>query len=135
MGFFRQEYWSGLSFPTPGDLPDPGIEPRSPALQVNSLPSEPPGKHIYIYYTHFPSCHILVELIVFTSKARFLTPKPHSHVSWVSMVTFILIFTHCLVPKGSIQTPVSFWREGCLTRCCHIIQSTSLSSECVLMNI
>ena len=42
--FSRQEYWSGLSFPSPGDLPDPGIEPRSPALQADSLPSEPPGK-------------------------------------------------------------------------------------------
>ena len=40
----QQEYWSGLSFPTPGGLPDPGIEPRSCALQVNSLPSDPPGK-------------------------------------------------------------------------------------------
>ena len=44
MGFSRQEYWSGLSCPPPGDLPNPGIEPRSPALQVDSLPSEPPGK-------------------------------------------------------------------------------------------
>ena len=44
MGFFRQEHWSGLPFPSPEDLPDPGIEPRSPALQANSLPSEPPGK-------------------------------------------------------------------------------------------
>ena len=35
MGFSRQEYWSGLPFPSPGDLPDPGIEPRSPALQVD----------------------------------------------------------------------------------------------------
>ena len=43
MGFSRQEYWSGLPFPFPGDLPDPGIEPRSPALQAYSLPSEPPG--------------------------------------------------------------------------------------------
>ena len=42
--FSRQEYWSGLPFPSPGDLPHPGIEPRSPALQVDSLPSEPPGK-------------------------------------------------------------------------------------------
>lgn len=48
---------------------------------------------------HFPSCHILIELIVSTFKARFLTPKPHSHVSWVSMVTFIMIFIHCLVPR------------------------------------
>ena len=45
MGFSRQEYWSGLPFPSPGDLPDPGIEPGSPALQTDALPSEPPGKY------------------------------------------------------------------------------------------
>ena len=39
--FSRQEYWSGLPFPSPGDLPDPGIKPRSPALQADTLPSEP----------------------------------------------------------------------------------------------
>ena len=44
MGFSRQEYWSGLPFPSPGDLPDPGIEPRSPTLQGDALTSEPPGK-------------------------------------------------------------------------------------------
>ena len=43
MEFSRQEYWSGLPFPSPGDLPGPGIEPRSPALQADALPSEPPG--------------------------------------------------------------------------------------------
>ena len=46
MGFFRQEYWSGLPFPSPGHLADPGIEPRSPSLQADSLPSEPPGKNL-----------------------------------------------------------------------------------------
>ena len=44
MGFSRQEYWSGLPFPSPGDLPDPGIKPRSPALQADTSPSEPQGK-------------------------------------------------------------------------------------------
>ena len=44
MGFPRQEYWSGLPFPSPGDLPDPGIEPRSPSFQADALTSEPPGK-------------------------------------------------------------------------------------------
>ena len=44
MGFSRQEYWSGLLFPSPGNLPDPGIKPVSPALQADSLPVEPPGK-------------------------------------------------------------------------------------------
>ena len=44
MEFSRQEYWSGLPCPPPGDLPNPGIEPRSPELQADSLPPEPPGK-------------------------------------------------------------------------------------------
>ena len=46
MGFSRQEYWSGVPFPSPGDLPDPGIEPRSSTLQADALPPEPPGKPI-----------------------------------------------------------------------------------------
>ena len=44
MEFPRQDYWNGLPFPSPGDLPDLGIEPGSPALQAGSLPAEPPGK-------------------------------------------------------------------------------------------
>ena len=44
MGFSRQKYWSGLPFSSPGDLPDPGIKPRSPALEADALTSEPPGK-------------------------------------------------------------------------------------------
>ena len=44
MGFSRQEYWSGLPIPSPGDLPNPGIEPRSPTLWADALTSEPPGK-------------------------------------------------------------------------------------------
>ena len=46
-GFSRQEYWSGLPCPPQGDLPDPEIEPASSALQVDSLPTEPPGKHFF----------------------------------------------------------------------------------------
>ena len=59
MEFSRQEYWSGLPLPSPGDLPNPGIEPGSPALQADALTSEPPGKPIlYILrlnYSHFNS--------------------------------------------------------------------------------
>ena len=44
MGVSRQENWSGLPFPSPGGLPDPGIEPRSPTLEADALTSEPPGK-------------------------------------------------------------------------------------------
>ena len=56
----RQEYWSGLPFPSPGDLPNPGIEPGSLTFQADSLPSEPPGKPI---------------TTVRGSKMKFITPK------------------------------------------------------------
>ena len=56
MEFSRHEYWSRLSFPSPGDLPDPGIKPRSPTLQADILPSDPPGKPQetgkVIWYSH-----------------------------------------------------------------------------------
>ena len=50
MGFSRQEYWNGLPCPSPLDLPDPGIEPRSPALQADSLLFEPQGKSLIIKF-------------------------------------------------------------------------------------
>ena len=50
MGFSRQVYWSGLPFPSPGDLASPGIKPRSPALQADTLTSEPPGKYMETLY-------------------------------------------------------------------------------------
>ena len=64
-GFPRQEYWSGLVFPSPGDLPNPGIEPRSPALQADSLPAEPPGKtrKMVCYAKSLQSCPTLCDPI------------------------------------------------------------------------
>ena len=61
MGFPRQEYWNGVSFPSPGDLSDPGIKPGSPALQAGALPSKLPGKpgkncpKHFIYFKSFKS--------------------------------------------------------------------------------
>ena len=49
MGFSRQEYWSGLPCSSPGNLPNPGIKPGSPALQADSLPSEPPGNLLLLW--------------------------------------------------------------------------------------
>ena len=53
MGFPRQEYWSGVPFPFPGDLPDRGVEPESPTLQADSSPSEPPGKKDMRWHLRF----------------------------------------------------------------------------------
>ena len=58
MGFSRQEYWSGLPFPSPEDLPDPGIEPRSPALEADALTSEPPGNPKASVYNAGDLCSI-----------------------------------------------------------------------------
>ena len=52
MEFSRPEYWSGYPFPSPSDLPNPGIEPGSPTLQVDSLPAKLPGKPLYIPNTN-----------------------------------------------------------------------------------
>ena len=67
MEFSRQEYWSGLPFPSPGDLPDSGIEPRSPALQADALPSESPDSLTF----HFPKCQ---ALYIFSHEITILFP-------------------------------------------------------------
>ena len=63
MGFSRQERWSGLPLPPPGDFPDPGIESRSPALQADALMSEPPGKPILLW----PKVNPAISLVSGTS--------------------------------------------------------------------
>ena len=73
MGFSRQEFWSGLPFPSPGDLPDPGIEPRSPALQADALPSEPPGKPRILLY-HAPTNGRLGLSVLVLQKMREQIP-------------------------------------------------------------
>ena len=62
MGFSRQECWSRLPFPSPGDLPNPGIEPGSPEMQADALPSEPPGKPILNLGTMKNFCLLLIPL-------------------------------------------------------------------------
>ena len=67
MGFSRQEYWRRLPFPSPGDLPNPGIEPGSPALQTDALPSEPPGNYYDTYQIADPAVGCLCALYTFIS--------------------------------------------------------------------
>ena len=72
MGFSRQESWNGLPFPSP-DLPDPGIEPGSPMLQADALPSEPPGK-LCLRVLHKTKTKVIATM---TSWLEVLGKKPH----------------------------------------------------------
>ena len=76
MEFSRQEYWSELPFPSPGNLPDLGIEPRSPELQADSLPSEPPGKPSLFVYV------VIMLLIYWCAQYNLNDPQNHSSYNW-----------------------------------------------------
>ena len=96
-GFSRQEYWSGLPCPSPGNLPNPGIEPVSPALQANSSPSEPPGKPLFYgwmmfycrYVPHFliPSYtdrHMgCLYILVAVNNSTYISLRSWFHFLWI----------------------------------------------------
>ena len=85
MGFSRQECWSGLPFPSPGDLPDSGIESGSPTLQADALPSEPPGKPIPKKGSAKEcSNYLTIALISHANKVLFkiLQTRLEQHVNW-----------------------------------------------------
>ena len=85
--FSGQEYWSGLPFPSPGDLPVPGIEPRSPALQADSLLSEPPGK---------PSSATKEAIMQQVEKAHSLQRRPRAAKKKKACITH----THTHICEG-----------------------------------
>ena len=62
MGLSRQEYWNGLPFPSPGDLPNPPMEPRSPTLQADTLTSESPGQPIEMAKKHMKNATIITDM-------------------------------------------------------------------------
>ena len=97
MGFSRQEHWSGFPFPSPGDLSDPGIKPRSPTLQANSFTTEPCGKHkeylkvcVYIFFVvvqSLKSCLTLCNPMDCSTPGfpvvHHLQEFAQTHVRWV----------------------------------------------------
>ena len=90
MGFSRQEYWSGLLFPSPGDLPDPGIKPGSPALQAEALTSEPPGKIALQLNNSAWACRTpaVSQSPAFVNK--HIGAQPHPFISVLSTVAHVL---------------------------------------------
>ena len=93
MGFSRRKNWSGLPFPSPGDLPDPGIEPRSPALRADALTSEPPGKKTLYLLVRFP--HFILNCCLRTSKIGrvpyLLSPSFDAETDYV----YFFQWVHC----------------------------------------
>ena len=88
MGFSRQEYWSGLPFPSPGDFPNPGIEPRSPVLQSDALTCEPPGNpNLAATFLHFFKTHALVPQL---SSSQVLASKKNQK---------LVLYCHLLANK------------------------------------
>ena len=96
MEFSKQEHWSGSPFPSPGDLPNPGIKPGSPALQVDSLLSEPPGKPNYSKFTeclyHEEVLHFVKWLFWPLLLSTFLGWRPLSFIFKASNVTTLWPF-------------------------------------------
>ena len=86
MGFSRQEYWSGLPFPSPGDLPDPGIKPGSLAFQADALTSEPPGKPKRSYEVLQASCSLNINFP--TIPELIEPPKFNEHLATYCLPVF-----------------------------------------------
>ena len=78
MGFSRQEYWTGLPCPPPGDLPNPGTKPKYPTLQVDSLPSKPPENSNYILYTYATLRYMSCRKQTAEHRGRLIHCRPHS---------------------------------------------------------
>ena len=103
MGFSRQEYWSGLPYPPPGDLPNPWIEPRSPALQVDSLPSELPVK---------PKNTGLSLL-----QGIFLTQGSNWGLLYCRQILYQLSYSNRSLNISQPQTPSSLTSNKCYCSC------------------
>ena len=99
--FSRQEYWSGLLFPSPGDHPNPGIEPGSPALQTDALPSEPLGKPTALT---IQTCKVMSLFFNMLSRfvIAFLPRSKHLLISWLQSLSALI-----LEPKKRKSVPGS----------------------------
>ena len=106
MGFSRQEYWSGLPFPSPGNLPNPGTEPRSPALQADALTSEPPGKSISPNILIGSHCY--EYLLYRNSNLSFSYFRWSPLCKYVSRSTEWLSWTNLCMRQKSL----SIWKNG-----------------------
>ena len=123
LGFPRQEFWSGLAFPSPGDLPSPGVElssPEPPALQEDSFPTEPLGKPRELSYKHLRASHakplLRLPWVIPRPGSRHWSPKPEELLKLTSTDLFILSHGNpsegpaslCLLSRP-LEPPPTLW--------------------------
>ena len=103
LGFSKTEYWSGLPFPSPGDLPNPGIKPRSPTLQADPLTSEPPWKtYIYIYTHTHTHTYICTHTYIYIH-SQFMNHINLPISRFCNLMTYTQRITQCNPEPGSMR--------------------------------
>ena len=113
MGFSRQEHWSGLPFPSPGDLPNPGIKPRSPALQADTLTSEPPGKsYREVYYALVKYSFLITHLFIRFRKGLRHARHSAKHCAEGGTATLPPSSGSLRSTKASLGATI-YWRATC----------------------
>ena len=107
LGFSRQEYWSGLPFSSPGDLPDPGIEPRLPAFQPDSLLTELPGKPLFwVFLQMFLSvCDTLLPFVSYSALFIELSSDPGIEPASPASQADSSLLSRRGSPKGAMSPP------------------------------
>ena len=115
MEFSRQEYWSGLPFPSPGGLPNPGIEPGSPALEADALTSEPPGKPYQIYMISvycLPFCRLPFYSVVSAFCCiKFLNFHEIQLVYFIFCCLYLSCHSQEIIAKSNVVKLLSFLEE------------------------
>ena len=126
MEFSRQEYWNGLPFPSPGDFPNPGIEPRSPPLQADALPSALPGKssfyHPFANIYYISTVHQALDSgLGLPGRTRGHSELYHVGCHWLgSSLSFVASFSFIhafdVDPKQTEKHRRRAWAEKCISR-------------------
>ena len=111
MGFFSQEYWSGLPFPSPGDLPHPGITPRSPTLQADALLSETPGKPEKTIIQK-GTCTPVFTVALFTTARTWKQPRCPSIGKYIMKLWYIYTTEYySAIEKNEIMLSAVIWMD------------------------